>query len=520
MKEDKTKGFLRITLIVMIGNLLTKVIGMLREVYLAKYYGAGMYTDAYIIANNIPSIIFGVVGVALASSFIPIYSEVNERDGKNEAVKFTSNLISILLVGCTIITIFGEVFTKQFISIFAMGFQGETLDYAIKFSRILMPCIFVMALMNVAGSFLQVNNDFKVIGYVSIPCNIIIILATIFSYKLENIYILIFGTLIGSFIQLVYYYPFIKRNGFKFKFRIDLKNKYIKQLSIVIIPVILGEAVNEVNRIVDKTLVSGLDTGSISALNYADKLIGVFTGVFVVSITTLIYPKLSKLIAENNNDEFNQILKKFINVITLMVIPIIAVILVLSPFIVKLVFERGTFDSESTKMTYEALNCYAIGLLGISMRDILIKVFYCLKDTKTPMVNGVICSFLNIPLSIILIKIIGYKGAALATSIVSIVCVLRLMYQITKKVEGIDFKDSMICIQKSLIAIIIPFVGLKFFFDYLMNFEINMILNVFILGIAVLVVLSIYVGLLILLKSKEALNCLNFIRRDGIRNEK
>lgn len=509
----KTKSFFKITVILMIANLIAKVIGMLREVFLAKYYGASMYTDAYIIANNIPIIIFGVVGVALASSYIPLYSEIDKKKSKKEAIKFTNNVMSLLLVGCFIITIFGEIFTKQFINIFAMGFEGETLNFAIQFTRILMPCIFVMALMNISGSYLQVNDDFTVIGYVSIPSNIIIVISTILSYKLGNIYILVIGTTIGTFSQLVYYYPFLKRNGFEFKLNLNVKNRYIKKMGIMLIPVFIGESVNEINKIVDKTLVSGLDYGSVSSLNYADKLVGLFTGIFVISITTLVYPKLSKLIAENKNIEFNKLFKKVINNIIILVVPIIGIILVIAPFIVKLVFQRGTFDNNDTIMTYQALNCYAIGLIGISLRDILIKIFYSLKDTKTPMINGIICSVMNIPLSIILIKAIGHKGAALATSIVAIISVLRLMYKVSTKIKNITFKDTLLILIKAIVAILLPLEGLKIIYSIIICNSMNIIIQLITIMFSVFIVGGMYVGILLLLRCKEIKDMIWLIKK-------
>ena len=518
MKNDKNK-FFKLIIALMSANLIAKVIGMLREVYLAKYYGASMFTDAYVIANNIPIILFGVVGVALGSSYIPLYSEIKEKEGKENAIKFTNNVISVLLVGCTIITVLAEIFTKELLYIFAVGFEGETLNFAVSFSRVLMPCIFVMALMNIFGSYLQVNGDFVAIGYVTIPSNLIIVISTILSYKMSNIYILVIGTLIGTISQLIYYYPFIKRNGFNFKFKINFKDKWINKMGIMIIPVLLGEAVNEVNKIVDKTLVSGLDQGSISSLNYADKLIGLFTGVVIVSITTLVYPKLSKLVAENSLNKFRELLEDTVNGILLVIIPIIASIIIISPMIVKLIFQRGSFDSEDTIMTYQAMNCYAIGLIGISLRDILIKVFYALGETKTPMINGVICSLINIPLSICFIKFMGHKGAALATSIASVVCIIRLMYKIRQKVRGISFRHIFSNIIKAILSMIAPLVILNVMYKIIVSSALNIVMQFTCITFVLIVLSMLYIGTLSLLRCKEVNMILKKVIKRGS-NEK
>ena len=212
MKMKKKKvSVLKITIVLMVINLISKFVGMLREVFLAKYYGASMYTDAYIIANNIPIIIFGVMGTALSSTFIPIYSEINSKDKDGKlALNFINNVLSLVMIFCGIIAIIGEVFTKETVLIFAKGFEGEILDYSIQFSKILMPCIFAIAIMNVFVGFLQISGRYTVISSVTIPCNLIIVISLMLSYKFDNIYIMILGTLFGNITQVVYLYPFAK----------------------------------------------------------------------------------------------------------------------------------------------------------------------------------------------------------------------------------------------------------------------------------------------------------------------
>ena len=168
-------------------------------------------------------------------------------------------------------------------------------------------------------------------------------------------------------------------------------------------PVFVGVAVNQVNGLVDKTLASTLVEGSISALNYANKLNEFVMGIFIVSITSVIYPLLSKLSAANNKEEFNNSIVKSINYVILLVIPISIGAMVLSTPIVKLLFERGAFDLRATQMTSSALFCYSIGIIGFGLRDILSRVFYSIQDTKTPMINGAIAMALNIVLNLILI---------------------------------------------------------------------------------------------------------------------
>ena len=164
-------------------------------------------------------------------------------------------------------------------------------------------------------------------------------------------------------------------------------------------------------------------------------------GIFIVSITSVIYPLLSKLSAANNKEEFNNSIVKSINYVILLVIPISIGAMVLSTPIVKLLFERGAFDLRATQMTSSALFCYSIGIIGFGLRDILSRVFYSIQDTKTPMINGAIAMALNIVLNLILIKYIGHAGLALATSISALVFIKTLISGVVMGIVTTIFYD-------------------------------------------------------------------------------
>ena len=175
-------------------------------------------------------------------------------------------------------------------------------------------------------------------------------------------------------------------------------------MSWLIGPVLIGVAVNQINTMVDRTLASTLVEGSISALNYANKLNGFVMALFITSVGAVIYPMLSKLSSEDNKEKFISSVVQSINSVILLVIPISIGAIVLATPIVKLLFQRGEFDARATSMTAIALIMYSIGMVAFGLRDIIGKVFYALKDTKTPMINGAIAMIMNIVLNIILVK--------------------------------------------------------------------------------------------------------------------
>ena len=247
-------------------------------------------------------------------------------------------------------------------------------------------------------------------------------------------------------------------------------------MSWLIGPVLIGVAVNQINTMVDRTLASTLVEGSISALNYANKLNGFVMALFITSVGAVIYPMLSKLSSEDNKEKFISSVVQSINSVILLVIPISIGAIVLATPIVKLLFQRGEFDARATSMTAIALIMYSIGMVAFGLRDIIGKVFYALKDTKTPMINGAIAMIMNIVLNIILVKYLQLAGLALATSISAIVCIFLLFGSLKKKI-GYFGQDKIIKTTiKSIVAAVV--MGIVTYFVY------NIVSNLLGLGFA------------------------------------
>ena len=447
----------------MIATVLAKILGFGRELVLASSYGASMYSDAYLISMNIPTVIFAVIGSTIGTVFIPMYFEVNNKLGRNKALYFTNNVINIVIVVSIILAIVGFIFTEQLVKIFAVGFEGEILKIAIDFTRITIIGIVFTGLSYTMTAYLQVKDNFVIPGLISVPKNIIIIISIILSIK-YNPYIMIWGTLIGIATEFLFQLPFAIKQGYRYKVYINTKDEYLKKSILLTAPVLIGVAVNQVNTMIDRTLASTLVEGSISALNYANKLNGFVMGLFIATISVVIYPMLSKLSSEDKSDAFIESVVRSINSIILLVVPISIGAMVLSTPIVRILFQRGEFDARATSMTAIALVMYSIGMIAFGLRDILGKVFYSLQDTKTPMINGIIAMGMNIVLNIILVRYLQLAGLALATSLSSIICILLLFRNLKRKI-GYFGEDKIIKTTiKSIISSVI--MGIFTYFTY------------------------------------------------------
>lgn len=441
----------KITIIIMIITILSKIFGFTRDIALSYFYGASNVSDAYIIATTIPTVIFSFIGSGIATGYIPMYSRIEDSKGNGDADIYTSNLINILIIISTIIFIFAFLFTEQLVRMFASGFVGDTLLLAIKFTKISILGIYFTGIVSILNGFLQIKGNYIVPSLVGIPMNLLTILFIILSSK-GNIMLLAIGTVISIFSQLLLVYPFARRKGYKHKFIFDLKDENMKQMAIIAIPVIIGVSINQINTLIDRTLASNIAIGGISALNYANKLNLFIHGIFVMSLTSVMYPKISKMVAQNDIDGLRKSISEVITSINFLVIPATVGAIIFAQPIVKLLFGRGSFDAEAIQLTSNALLFYSLGMIGLALREVLSRAFYSLQDTKTPMVNASISLLINIILNVILSKYMGIGGLALATSVSAIICTSLLFNGLTKKIGRLDYKKIIISLIKTIIA--------------------------------------------------------------------
>jgi putative peptidoglycan lipid II flippase len=426
------------TLVIII-TVVSKVLGFTREMAIGAVYGATSVTDAYLVAIVVPAILFVSVFEALKTSFIPLFTELFTNKGEKKAYQFTNNLINILLFISIILILIGIIFAPQIIRVIAIGFDESTYDLTVKLTRLAFPMICFVGLAYIFTGILQAQREFVIPALIGIPYNFSILFFLLFLSGTFDVKGLVVATVVGSLFQVLIQFPFAKQKGYSYYFLFDLKDNTIIRLGKLVVPVILGMAVQQVNVLVDRMLASGLVEGSISALNFANRLNGFVYGVFTYTIATIMFPLFSKFIAENNIQKFKEAIIMSTNVIFIIIMPITAGSIVLREPIVRVLFERGQFDSRATLMTASALLFYSIGMFAFGLRDLYNRVFYSLQDTKTPMINGIYAVVINIVLNIILVRFMAHSGLAFATSISAIVTTVLLIININKRIEGINF---------------------------------------------------------------------------------
>lgn len=489
---------------IMIISVVSKVFGFLRDLILSYFYGASGISDAYLISMTIPGVIFSFIGVGLVNGFIPMYTNIENEEGIEKADRFTNNLTNIVMIFTALLFLAGVIFTEPLVKLFATGFSGDTLKLAVLFSRITMVSIFFVGLTYIFSGYLQLKENYLIPAMIGLPLNIFTIVGIVISSR-GNTTLLAIGSLIATVSQFLLLVPSIIKKGFKYERVVDFKDKYIKRMIIIVIPLVIGSSVDQVNILIDRTLASSISVGGISSMNYANKLSNFVITLFVLSIVTVMYPVISKMAAKKDMEGLKASVRNVISTVVIVIMPAMVMAMMFSKDIVEILFKRGNFDSEAVNMTSNALFFFSIGMMGFALREVLSRVFYSIQDTRTPVINGVIAMVLNIILNLILSRYMGISGLALATSLSVTICTILMAYSLVRKIGSFGAKEIIIMGFKSVISSAAMGIAALIVYKYL---AVN-ISNILSLTSASVVGLIVYVLLAYLLKVDEVHKWIN-----------
>lgn len=498
--------------LVMIITILSKSFGLLRDIILSYFYGASNISDAYLIALTIPGVIFSFISVAITTGYIPMYSRIEKDLGKEASLKYTSNIINLTLLVCTLIVFLTFLFTEEIVRLFASGFDEETVIIASNFTRILVIGIYFTGVVNIFSGYLQLKGNYTIPALIGFPLNVFFIISIIVSAKTNTI-ILAIGATIAYLSQLFFIIPSIRKKGYKHKLVINFKDENIIRMIYIAIPVILGTSINQINILIDRTLSSQIVIGGVSALNYADKLIFFVQGIFVMSISTVLFPTMSKMYINKDSNGFKKIIAESVTTINLLVIPSTFGFMIFSKEIITFLFGRGEFDSNAIELTSSALFFFSIGIIGFGLREVLSKAFYSMQDSKTPMINAVIGLIINIVLNIILSRYLGIGGLALATSISALITSTLLFLSLRKRIGSFGIKKIIISFLKIIFASCLMGLASKLSFIYFKE-----ILNQSVSLLIAIVVGSLSYFIIVTLLKIEDVNNLSTIIKQKFKN--
>jgi putative peptidoglycan lipid II flippase len=464
--------------IVSIAVMFSRVLGLVREIIFAKYFGAGFLNDAYQVAFRIPNVLRDLFAEgALSAAFVKVFTDYQINKSEEAAWRLASLVMNALAVILSIVTIVGIIFSRQFIDLIAAGFSPEKAALATVLTQIMFPFILLVALAAVAMGVLNTKGIFGIPASASTVFNIVSMVVGLgAAYWLSGgdwlvsddknaiptdaaqwaIIGMAIGTLIGGAAQFLMQLPSLFKIGFSFVPVLSFADEGVRKVMRLMAPAILGTSAVQINVLVNTFFVSDID-GGISWLGYAFRLMQFPIGVFGVAVGTASVPVLSRMASEGKFGDFRSTLSSSLKLVFLLTLPSACGLVVLGEPIIRLIYERGKFHEGDTTMTAYALAAYSIGLTGYAAIKVLSPAFYALNDAKTPMIIA-LCSIAVNALASYGFKVFftgygfGHIGVALATSSVALVNFFALALIMRKRIEGINGADIVRSFVKIAIA--------------------------------------------------------------------
>ena len=445
---------------------LSRVLGLIRDMTLASFFGTGIVASAFQFAFRVPNLLRRLFGEgAMASAFIPLFAEeihTKDLDSAYNSANIVLTLLAALLSALAVIIATACLFLALFV------FDSEKWQLSLILTSVMIPyCIFI-CLTAVCGAMLNTLRHFARPALAPIFLNIAIIAAawigawTIGKTNDKLVYFVAFGVLIGGVIQLFFQIPVLKNKGFKFKFIWNLAHPFVKKISLIMAPAVLGAGITQINVMVDGLLALFVNDRGVSVLFYANRLTELPLGIFGVALATAVLPALSFMAAKDDKKGFIVTIAFALRHVSFIIIPAAVGLMLMSEPIVKLLFQRGEFSAESTLYVVKALKLYAPGLLAFALLKIIVPSFYALKDTKTPVKIGLTVLVLNVILNLILMQFMAERGLALSTTICAYINVLFLLIILRKKMGPLGMKRIIIsilriCIATAIMGIVVVF---------------------------------------------------------------
>jgi putative peptidoglycan lipid II flippase len=450
---------------VALSSLASRLLGLLRDRILAGQFGAGTTLDIYYAAFRIPDLIYNLIVLgALSAGFIPIFTSLikdfkcvktedcDPRLKNKEALDLASNVLNILLLGLAVLSAVGIIFAPALTRLITPGFNQEGQALTAALTRIMFLSPLFLGISGILGSVLQSFKRFLIYSLAPVFYNLGIIFGALWLVPHCGIYGLAWGVILGAFLHMAIQIPTAYHLGFRFKFKINWRDRYTWKMGKMMVPRTLSLAISQINLVVVTILASNLSSGSLSVFNLANNLQSFPVGIFGVSFAIAAFPSLAEAAFDKEKlaSNFSQTIRQ----ILFFVIPATFLIIALRAQITRVVLGTGNFDWQDTILTMNTLGLFAISLFAQATIPLLIRVFYARHNSATPFYLSLISAVVNVALSLILAPRLGVAGLALAFSIANVLNFFLLWIYLYFHVGALDSGNIFIAVLKFTISAI------------------------------------------------------------------
>ena len=449
-------------------TIISRLLGYVRDILIAVFLGAGPLADAFFVAFRIPNTFRRLFSEGtFNAAFVPSYSSL--LDNKKKAQKFANNIFTLLVIGLFFLVLAVEIMMPLFVFLIAPGFEGDyqKMELAITLTRITFPFLMFISLASFFSAILNSHNKFAIASAAPIILNILLIGVLLFGKILNDqlVYYLSYAVTLSGILQFIFLYLFVKKYfSPKFNLHINIDNK-VKVFFRKLLPSIFSSGVTQINILVG-TIIASFQTSAVSYLYYADRVYQINLAIAGIAIGTVILPQLSKYVQDNKKEKINLIQNKALELSLLLSIPAAIALLIASQEIISSLFGYGSFNEESVKNSGKALFYFGMGLPAFSLIKVFSTFFFARHNTKTPFYISLLSVLLNIFISVIFFKEIGFIIIPIATTISSWFNAIFLFIFLKKKNL---FTFNSIFIDR-FIRILISSILMGILFNYLITF--------------------------------------------------
>lgn len=427
VKSQQHSSLLRSSLIVGMMTMLSRVLGLARDVAIAALAGATSYADAFFVAFRIPNFLRRLFAEgAFAQAFVPVLSEFQATRSFADVQRLVNRVCGLLGSSLLVVTTIAIIGAPLLTTLFAPGFKQDAAKFALTVDliRITFPYLLFISLTGFVGAILNSYQRFAVPAITPALLNVALIAAALWGVRFfaEPIYALAWGVFVAGVLQFLFQLPFLARLHLFPKPEIKPKDEGVKKILILMVPALFGVSVSQINLLLDTVLASFLPSGSVSWLYYSDRLVELPLGVFAIAISTVILPSLSRRHAVEDKQHFARTLDWSVRMILLISIPATVALLILAQPILTTLFFYGAMTERDVAMACLSLQAYVLGLTPFMLIKVLAPGYFARQDTKTPVKIGIIAMVANMVLNIIFVLpfhfywSIGHAGLALATT--------------------------------------------------------------------------------------------------------
>lgn len=436
---------------------ISRILGFIRDVVLAQYFGASGTYDAFIIAFKIPNFLRRLFAEgAFSQAFVPIISEYKAHHNAQEIKLFIDRVSGCLLLVLALIVLLGFFGAPALVKVFAPGFINNSaqLQLASDLLQITFPYVLLISMSALSGAILNSYNKFALPAFTPVLLNICFIIAAIFVAPLLAIPItaLAWAVFIAGILQLLLQLPALHKLNLLPRPKIGWHDPGVQKILKLMAPALLGVAVTQINLIIDSIFASFLVEGSISWLYFSVRLMELPLGMFGVALATVVLPKLSQSYAENNTSKFQQTASWAMQWVLIIALPAAIGLYILAEPLIELLFKRGAFGATDVLMTAKSLRAYAGGVVAFMLIKVLASIFYSQQNIKTPVRIAIIAVIANIILNSLFIGPLQHAGLALATTLSAIINASALLIILVKQKIYIINRNLTLGLLKILIA--------------------------------------------------------------------